>query len=192
MSKKKLRSQLLQIRNNISHSNRLEWSQKICQTILSLNDYLSAKHIAIYHNTTEEVNIRYLLQNPNHKQFYLPILQENWQLRFFKYHTESSLVTNKWNILEPISNTQDEILIDKLDIIFLPLLGFDKLGNRLGMGKGCYDRSIPKNHKSILIGIGFSSQECHSIPHEPHDIKLNYVITEENIFHFPQNSFKLT
>jgi 5-formyltetrahydrofolate cyclo-ligase len=192
MSKINLRNQLLKIRNNISPTKRLEWSQKICQNILRFNPFINATHIAIYHNKAEEVDIKYLLEHTEQKQFYLPVLQENWQLRFFKYHTESSLITNKWNILEPISNTQDEILIDKLDIIFLPLLGFDRLGNRLGMGKGCYDRSIPKNHKSILIGIGFSSQEYESIPHEPHDIKLNYVITEENIFHFPENSFKLT
>lgn len=188
MSKKNLRTQLLKVRNNISPTKRLEWSQKICQNILRLNLFLDATHIAIYYNKAEEVDIKYLLEHNEQKEFYLPVLQDNWQLKFYKYHTKSKLIPNKWDILEPTPKAQSEIQLDKIDIIFIPLLGFDRFGNRLGMGKGCYDRSIPKNHKAILAGVGFSCQEYKSIPHEAHDIKLNYVITEENVFHFPQNS----
>jgi 5-formyltetrahydrofolate cyclo-ligase len=81
-----------------------------------------------------------------------------------------------------------------IDVVFVPLLAFDRLGTRLGAGAGYYDRYLarlrpadqqygPKLRtvSSKFVGIGFAAQEFVSLPHEPHDIRLDGVITEDGL-----------
>ena len=71
------------------------------------------------------------------------------------------------------------------DIVLVPLLAFDKYKNRLGYGKGFYDKflySIKKKKKKIIsIGVAFSFQNHHKLPTNDNDYKLDYVITEKGI-----------
>jgi 5-formyltetrahydrofolate cyclo-ligase len=62
-------------------------------------------------------------------------------------------------------------------LLFVPLLAFDKSGNRLGYGQGHYDRYL-HHHPSLTIGVGFKGQEVENIPHQSHDFPLDYVLTE--------------
>jgi len=68
-------------------------------------------------------------------------------------------------------------------ILICPLVGFDRSGNRLGMGKGCFDRwlTIHQHRITEIIGIAFACQELATIPSEPHDIPLHTIITEKEI-----------
>lgn len=71
------------------------------------------------------------------------------------------------------------------DVIIMPLLGFDKHGTRLGYGGGYYDRTLAKlTRKPRLVGLAFASQEISEIPHEPHDVPLDAVVTEQGVIHF--------
>ncbi len=71
----------------------------------------------------------------------------------------------------------------QIDLVILPGLGFDRQCRRLGRGKGYYDRFLPKLRKeTILIGIGFDEQIAESVPTEPHDRTLHYVVTPTRIF----------
>ena len=87
---------------------------------------------------------------------------------------------SKFGIPEPINS----IKITP-DIILLPLLAFDKKKNRLGYGKGFYDRylaKIIKSYKKILtVGVAFSFQKYHKLPVNSNDIKLDYILTEKGI-----------
>jgi len=66
------------------------------------------------------------------------------------------------------------------DVIVMPLLGFDGRGTRLGYGGGYYDRTLEKLHKRPrLVGIAFAAQEFDHIPHEPHDVPLDIIVTEQ-------------
>ncbi|PJC70988.1 MAG: 5-formyltetrahydrofolate cyclo-ligase, partial [Zetaproteobacteria bacterium CG_4_8_14_3_um_filter_59_5] len=64
--------------------------------------------------------------------------------------------------------------------LLCPLVGFDRCGNRLGMGKGCFDRWLDgmKNHILLGVGLAFACQECPRIPAEAHDMPLDIIITE--------------
>lgn len=71
------------------------------------------------------------------------------------------------------------------DVIVMPLLGFDSRGTRLGYGGGYYDRTLAKlGKRPRLIGLAFSAQELSEIPHEPHDIPLDAVVTEKGVRNF--------
>lgn len=65
-------------------------------------------------------------------------------------------------------------------VLLVPLLAFDRQGHRLGYGKGHYDRYL-SHHQVLSIGVGFQGQEVETIPHEPHDMALEYVLTEAEI-----------
>ena len=71
------------------------------------------------------------------------------------------------------------------DIIVLPLLGFDSHGNRLGYGKGYYDRTIAAmDREPLLVGLAFDVQELEHIPASPHDVPLHMVVTEKGLRKF--------
>jgi 5-formyltetrahydrofolate cyclo-ligase len=71
------------------------------------------------------------------------------------------------------------------DVVIVPLVGFDRTGTRLGYGKGHYDRTIAalraRGLSPTLIGVAFSRQEVDTIPHEPHDVRLDVIVTETGI-----------
>jgi 5-formyltetrahydrofolate cyclo-ligase len=71
------------------------------------------------------------------------------------------------------------------DVVLMPLLGFDRMGTRLGYGGGYYDRTLVRlRKKPRLIGLAFAAQELDSIPREAHDIPLDVVVTETGVRHF--------
>lgn len=71
------------------------------------------------------------------------------------------------------------------DLIILPLAGFDRRGRRIGYGQGHYDRAIAglrrEGHDPLLVGIGFAMQEIGAVPDEPHDIALDFIVTENEV-----------
>ena len=88
---------------------------------------------------------------------------------------------NKFGILEPLKSKPITP-----NIILVPLLAFDKFKNRLGYGKGFYDKFLKKNDKKkskvISIGVAFSFQKYHKLPVNNKDVKLDYILTEKGIF----------
>ena len=91
------------------------------------------------------------------------------------------LYVNNFGILEP-KNSEKKIVPD---LILVPLVAFDNQLNRIGYGKGYYDRSlkkIKKNKKnSISLGIAYSFQKCSNVPVNKYDFKLDYILTERGI-----------
>jgi len=97
------------------------------------------------------------------------------------------LIKNQYGIAEPKRNPRDAIAPWKLDIVITPLVAFDRDGNRLGMGKGYYDRTFStKQHgwrKPKLVGLAFSLQEATFI-HHAWDVPLDMVVTERDAVTF--------
>ena len=97
------------------------------------------------------------------------------------------LKVNEYGFLEPVVIRQTT----NPDIIILPLLAYDGSRNRLGYGKGYYDKFlgkyIKKNKKILTIGLAFSFQKYKKIPTSALDVKLDYILTEKGIFNFYEN-----
>ena len=139
-------------------------------------------NIAIYFPNSYEVNVLKILEVEYFKKFnfLLPIIKKNNLMKFYKWKKNEVLLINKYGILEPVE-TKETIP----SIVLLPLLAYDKNKNRIGYGKGFYDKFLNKflktRKKILTIGVAFSFQKHHKLPNNNKDYKLNYIITEKGI-----------
>lgn len=127
------------------------------------------------------------------KRCYLPVLDTLPKtMHFVRYDHNALLHKNTHGILEPAQpiNSGAEIAITDLSVIIMPLLAFDRAGHRLGLGAGYYDKALSflKNNvlfktKPFLLGVAFACQEADSLPHDPWDIPLNAILTENGFIY---------
>ena len=131
----------------------------------------------------DRVDTLNFLEKASKKKFriVLPVIKSSNAISFKPWIFKEPLYVNKFGILEP-KNSIKEIIPD---IIMVPLVAFDSHLNRIGYGKGYYDRSLKKINKIkknvISLGIAYSFQKCKSIPVSKHDFKLDYIFTERGI-----------
>lgn len=114
----------------------------------------------------------------------LPAVLPGGGLVFRRHERGDPLVPGGFGTRVPPAGTA-EILPD---VILVPLVGFDRNGTRIGYGKGHYDRTIAalreRGAAPVLIGVAFSAQEVETIPHEPHDVRLDVIVTEAETLDF--------
>ena len=185
--KSSLRSSLLKKRQSISSERRQLADKNITHCLRKLNVYRASKHVGIYLNSPSEAPTSALIaQNVQwQKSTYLPVITStrNSQMCFTKITKQTHFKKNSLGIIEPIVTKSALCSALKLDIIFLPLVGFDNDCNRLGMGKGFYDRFLQhrlttkKFKKPILIGLAFAEQEVDNVPINHWDVPLDGVVT---------------
>ena len=105
--------------------------------------------------------------------------QDKWN--FYQWKKNDILFLNKFGIPEPVKSKK---IVP--NFILLPMLAFDRNKNRLGYGKGFYDKYLNKylrsNKKILTVGVAFSFQKYHKIPVNNKDFKLDFIITEKGIF----------
>ena len=139
--------------------------------------------IAGYYPSNYEVDVLNFLEKASKKRFriVLPIIKSSNKMSFKSWIFKEPLYVNKFGILEPKNSTKEIIP----DFIMVPLVAFDNKLNRIGYGKGYYDRSLYEISKikknAISLGIAYSFQKCNGIPVNKHDFKLDYIFTERGI-----------
>jgi len=138
--------------------------------------------IAGYYPSNYEVDILSFLEMAYKKKFKiaLPVIKSSKIMNFRSWVFKETLYVSKFGTLEP-KNTNKEVIPD---FILVPLVAYDSKMNRIGYGKGYYDRileKISKRKKIISIGIAFSFQKSINIPPNKHDFKLDYIFTERGI-----------
>lgn len=138
--------------------------------------------IALYYPNSSEVNVLKILDLDYFKKFdfSLPIIEKSNTMNFYKWKNNDILNINKFGILEPVK-------VNKIipNFILVPLLAYDSKKNRLGYGKGFYDKFLNKfnkiNRNIMTIGVAFSFQKYNKLPVNNRDYKLDYVITEKGM-----------
>lgn len=191
-TRKALRQSLRQARRTLSEHERAWREQSIIQALRRALNHTPAmhrrQHIALYSPADGEPDLRPLLHVlPIQKSLYLPILAHGSRLSFAPWHTQSIMRRNRLNIPEPRHRPIQRRRASQLDIILMPLVGFDDHGNRLGMGGGFYDRSLAFRHarchwrKPLLIGVAFELQRCPTLPAAAWDIPLDGIVTEHGL-----------
>ena len=143
VSKRQLRTFLLRNRRNLSSQEKNDAALTICNKSRMLSSFQRSYHLGFYLAHDNEVNLNsLLLKSLKIKKCYLPVLQNNHYLNFYSYHEKGLMTTNCFGIKEPEITQENLIVPINLDLIFLPLVAFDKHGNRLGRGGGYYDRTF--------------------------------------------------
>lgn len=184
--KQQIRQYFTTIRDTVTAAKTKE--EQIKQNFIAYltNNECDINYIAGYYPIKSEVNILPLLHALSNlgKTICLPKINVQHQLKFYYWHptqnSQEMLRLNDFNILEP-----DNDLEIFPDILITPGLAFDKVNrSRLGYGKGYYDRTITqlKAHGNIFtVGICYEAQLTYNLPIEPHDQKMDIIITEQNI-----------
>ena len=138
------------------------------------DDFISADTVALYWSLHDEVETHLLINKwYKHKRILLPSIQD--EIIVLKEFTGQDKLKHgmTYHIPEPTSPVFDSF--DAIDLIVTPGMAFDKENNRMGRGKGFYDRLLP-NLKCKKIGICYKFQVFDKIPSEPHDIKVDKLI----------------
>lgn len=174
MDKKILREKYLKIRRNITHEDKQKYDNQIFEKVINFPEYKECKLILTYVSLSDEVDtiklIEYSLKNG--KQVAVPKC-ENDLINFYYINSLKELKKGYFNLLEPVNNN---IVIDfENSICIVPGVCFDKKRNRVGYGKGYYDRFL-ENYNRLKIGLTYKECLCDKIDTDKYDIKMDKII----------------
>ena len=177
-----LRQQIRKTRANLTALQQQQAEDSITQQALALIEAQNAQHIALYVSFDGEISTEKLIKTlwAQDKHVYLPVLHpfNPNHLLFLRYLPDTPMLKNKFGIWEPKLNVQNVLPLDELDILFTPLVAFDKQGNRLGMGGGFYDRTLQnwQNSSFIPVGLAHQCQQVEQLPTEAWDVPLHRIL----------------
>lgn len=183
-SKKSVRKKMQLIRSNHTKDFVSINSGEISRRILTSELYKNAKIIMGFLSFGNEVNIdKVLIQAlKDGKTVCVPEILNKTDLAAIQLIDMDNLVLGKFNIRSV--NPENQINIDpkSIDLVLASGLGFDKKGNRIGLGAGYYDRFIAKVLKGTILGVSFSNHLIDLVPVEKNDMSMDYLVTEKNLF----------
>lgn len=187
MKKSELRKKYKLIRQELSQTQIEDYSLSIANQLLKLDIWdKSFYHIFLTIDEQKEINTEYILNILAGKDKNIVISKSNFEdysMTHYLLTDNTTIKKNDYNIPEPIDGI--EIQSSKLDVVFVPLLAFDIKGNRVGYGKGFYDRFLANcNPEAIKIGLSFFESEQETFNVSENDITLDYCVTPKRVFRF--------
>ena len=184
-----LRQKLRAARRALTPEQQDQAGRDLADVILRQSFLAESQHVALYLTNDGEINPAILVSKlwEQGKHCYLPVLggDEGRNLAFAAYQPETPLIKNKYNIPEPEYKEEFAIRPQDLDLVLMPLTGFDEKGQRLGMGGGFYDRTfefIRTGEKPLLVGLAHECQKVPDIPAEHWDIPMFGIATNKNYY----------
>lgn len=194
LTRQQIRQQFSTKRRTLPAEEQLAAAGKLRELLLSNSHFQQSKNIGFYQAVRGEIDPLLLLQSAlqKEKNCYLPVLhpENDRQLHFLAFHEGDKLTLNRYKILEPEFQQEKVIDVEQLDLVLVPLLAFDKFGNRLGSGAGFYDYTFSflntqsRPHKPYLLGLAYDWQCVDQLATEKWDVPLDAVATEKQIYNF--------
>lgn len=187
MTKRELRKHYKNKRKSINDEQLEDLSLAIANQILKLDIWdFEFYHVFLPIQEQREINTEYILNILAGKDKNVVISKSNFKdlsMTHFLLTDGTQIKKNRFNIPEPIAGI--EIKAPQLDVVFVPLLAFDKLGNRVGYGKGFYDRFLADcRQETLKIGLSFFEAETEDIEASENDIRLDYCVTPNASYRF--------
>lgn len=187
MTKAELRQQYKAKRQTLSTDTIDTQSLAIANQLLKLDIWsFEYYHLFLSIETKKEINTECILNILSGKDKYIVISKTDFATRGMTHYllTDATVIKkNSYGIPEPQDGI--EIPSSKIEVVFVPLLAFDKIGHRVGYGKGFYDSFLASCHENTLkIGLSFfESEEVIQDIHK-NDIKLDYCVTPNCVYKF--------
>ncbi|NVZ19212.1 5-formyltetrahydrofolate cyclo-ligase [Pseudomonas costantinii] len=189
LSRPQLRRMLRKARRELTPSEQRQAAQGLYRQLAQHPLFRRAKHISLYLPTDGEIDPRLLLRAAQRrgKATYLPVLSA-WprtKMVFQRVRPGDKLLPNRFRILEPKVNANRQRQVWTLDLVLLPLVGFDAAGGRLGMGGGFYDRSLAylarrkSWRKPTLLGLAHECQKVNRLAQASWDVPLAGTVTDK-------------
>lgn len=180
--KDRLRRRLLKKRSTLSHKSVISKSDQIFKKIILFREIKNADNFLIYLSKDNEVDtkriIDYLLSRK--RTILVPaFLTSEGTYKIVRFSGFDNLEAGLYQILQP--KDPDLATAGLIDVVIIPGIGFDKMGTRLGYGKGVYDQLLADS-PAFKIGLAYHFQVVDGLPKEAHDLVVNVIITESKIF----------
>ncbi|MBF0560326.1 MAG: 5-formyltetrahydrofolate cyclo-ligase [Nitrospirae bacterium] len=183
--KRTLRHEVLSRRDALGIEARKQKDESIRKQLSALTEFAEARTILLYASFKSEVDTFELLKESisKHKTIVLPkVDMKNSSLTLYEICSLEDLSAGCYGILEP--RAAEDRIIDPaaIDVMIIPGVAFDEQCNRLGYGKGFYDRLLSRK-KVPALALAYEEQILRLIPAEEHDIKMDKIITDKRIIH---------
>jgi 5-formyltetrahydrofolate cyclo-ligase len=176
--KHSIRKEILAKRDALSAEEIKELSEHIAKNLSVLEQYAKAKIVMFYASHKSEVHTDDMISEAlKSKKVVLPKV-ENGEIIPLLILDMENLIPGLGGIREPL--LAPSMKLSSIDAVVVPGIAFDETGHRIGTGKGFYDAFLKKLH-AVKIGLAFECQLVESIPHEPHDVHLDFIVTENSI-----------
>lgn len=177
-------------KNRVAQPDKDEVSKQIVAACMAMPEYAAARTVMFYVDAGSEVRTRHDLPAAlaSGKRVVVPYcIVETNELGLFLLEDMSELVEGAYRILEPKPELrelpQKRVRPEELDLVMVPGTAFDPSGGRMGQGKGYYDRLLANARPDApLVALAFECQMFPSIPLAPHDVSMDQVVTEKQIY----------
>lgn len=175
MEKSEIRRKINAMRSMLLEHERISAADEVFKQLERSAAFLLADRILMYHSLPDELSTHQFLKKwHDRKKFFLPRVN-GVNLEILPYE-EQRLEIGSFHIEEPTGeNVCDP---DEIELVIVPAVAYDRKGNRLGRGKGFYDRLL-SSMKATKVGVGYDFQVLDFIPSEPHDVKMDMVISQK-------------
>ncbi|NII09772.1 5-formyltetrahydrofolate cyclo-ligase [Oleiagrimonas sp. C23AA] len=180
---------MLAKRNGLSPRERIEAAQGLRHVLETLPEFMVDTHIAGYWAMGGELPLNLaqagLAQRGQH--WHLPVIGDDRSMRFARWQAGDAVAPNRYGIPEPQVDAGALLGAEAVQLVLVPLLGFDRFGQRIGFGGGFYDRAFDflngqdRPAHPLLVGVGYVFQEVDAIMPQPWDVRLDYVATEREL-----------
>ena len=186
MDKTHFRKKYKALRNELSQDSLAELSLKIANNALKLPIWGGLYyHVFLSIAEKKEVDTQFLLHILQGRDKSIVVSKANFEtmgMDHYLLQEHTKLAVSSYGIPEPVEGL--EVGAGQLDVVFIPLLAFDKKGHRIGYGKGFYDQFLSQcSPKAVFVGLSlFEAEE--TIPAAPHDIPLHYCVTPTHSYQF--------
>jgi 5-formyltetrahydrofolate cyclo-ligase len=186
--RRELRQRLAEQRRALPPTERITAAQGLRRSLEQLPEYFTDQRVAGYWASHGELPLNLVIPPlaTRGQQFLLPVTGPGRQLRFAPWKPGDAVEANRYGIPEPV--LPGELFEPfQLDLVLVPLLGFDRRGNRLGHGGGYYDRGFAflneqvRPTEPLLVGIAYAFQELLEVDEQDWDVPLDFVATEREL-----------
>lgn len=177
MEKSDIRRKIKNLRMMLSEMDKAQAADEVFDQLEKTAAFMMADNILMYHSLPDELStIRFLKKWNGRKHFFLPRVN-GVNLDILPYE-ETRLELGSFQIEEPTGDNLADV--DDIELMIIPGVAFDRNRNRLGRGKGFYDRLLASS-RATKIGVGYEFQLIDEIPSEPHDVPMDMIITQKTI-----------